>query len=134
MGNIILDGRKIKAMEALYALGEYTGKSEKFISNLWTELLKDNDLMGEFMYYLDHHTFRDEYKIEGYGLTDIYFYNLRLSEVHRDLGKDYPDDRLWDGNKETIVLNTFEMMTRLKKDPEKYLKILLDNPGQDRYV
>ncbi|MBQ8914420.1 MAG: hypothetical protein IJ054_10325, partial [Lachnospiraceae bacterium] len=60
-GNIILDGRRIKAMEILYALGEYTGKSKEYIANLWSELLKDEGLMAEFMYYLDNHTFKDDY-------------------------------------------------------------------------
>ena len=89
-GNIILDGRRIKAMEALYALCKYTGKPDEFASNLWSELLKDEGLMMEFMYYLDNHTFKDDYKYKEYGLTDIYFYNLRVAEIHWDLGKDYP--------------------------------------------
>ncbi|MBQ9199299.1 MAG: hypothetical protein IJ141_03905 [Lachnospiraceae bacterium] len=133
-GNIILDGRRIKAMEILYALGEYTGKSKEYIANLWSELLKDEGLMAEFMYYLDNHTFKDDYKYKEYGLTDIYFYNLRVAEINWDLGKDYPSGREWDGNKETIVLDTFDMMVKLKNEPEKYLKLLLENPGQDRYI
>ncbi|MBQ7708124.1 MAG: hypothetical protein IJT72_10145 [Lachnospiraceae bacterium] len=133
-GNIILDGRRIKAMEALYALCKYTGKPDEFASNLWSELLKDEGLMMEFMYYLDNHTFKDDYKYKEYGLTDIYFYNLRVAEINWDLGKDYPSGNEWDGNKETIVLDTFDMMIRLKKEPEKYLKLLLENPGQDRYI
>ena len=80
-GNIILDGRRIKAMEILYALGEHTGKSKEYIANLWSELLKDEGLMAEFMYYLDNHTFKDDYKYKEYGLTDIYFYNLRVAEI-----------------------------------------------------
>lgn len=60
MGTIIYDARKIKAYEDIRALGEYAGKGQEYIDELWKGLLLDAELMKEFMYYLDHHALLDE--------------------------------------------------------------------------
>ena len=73
-GNIIMDGRLIKAYDRLRGLAEYAEKSEDYTEELWGELLADPALMDEFIYYLDNHTFLDKYKCSGYGLTDSVFF------------------------------------------------------------
>ncbi len=82
--------------------------------------------MGAFMYYLDHHSLYDGLSSEGYGLTDLYFYNLRRSEMQQDLGKSSPES-----NKEAIVLDTFLLMAGLRREPEKYLRRLQGGLGMD---
>lgn len=72
MSGILYDARKVMAYQRLIQLGEYAGKSSDFLENLWTGLLPDEELMKEFMYYLDHHTLLDQVKCRGYALTDLY--------------------------------------------------------------
>ena len=128
MPNIIFDSRKVKALECLKYLARFAKKDDAFLDLLWNELVSDEELMNEFMYYVDNHTFRDTYKISGYGLTDLYFFNMRNVEIKQDIGKNYGDC-----NKEALALDTFMTMASMKKEPEKYVKWLEAGPGMDRF-
>ena len=124
---IILDARRIKAYEALTQLAEAADKDEAFKDTLWGELLKNVELMGAFMYYLDHHILYDGIQCRGYGLTDLYFYNMRRVEMKQDIGKNYADC-----DKEGLALDTFLLMAEMMKDPEPYVRKLESGPGMDR--
>ena len=127
-GNIIIDGRLIKAYDRLRELAGYAEKSEEYTEKLWSKLLNDPGLMDEFIYYLDNHTFLDKYKCSGYGLTDLYFFNMRNVEIKQDVGKNYSDT-----NKEGLALDTFLMMADMVREPDKYIKRLEAGPGMDRF-
>ncbi|MCM1327616.1 MAG: hypothetical protein NC094_10600 [Bacteroidales bacterium] len=124
---IVYDARRVKAYEGLCALGEYAGKDLNWLDELWTELVSDSNLMKEFMYYLDHHTFLDEIKCRGYGLTDLYVWQMDRYNLIRDIGKNTSAC-----NKETMVLNTFRTMLDMQKEPEIYLKKLTAGIGMDQ--
>ena len=125
MGGIIYDARRIKAYEYLQELGKLTGKSQDFIDELWRMILQNGDLMEEYMYYIDHHTFLDEIKIEGYGLSDIYMWLIRRFNLMIDYGKNEADC-----NKEALVLDTFWHMGQMKVHPVEYRKRLEDGFDQ----
>lgn len=128
MSGIIYDARRIKVYEDLKYLGELTGKSEEFINGLWEGILSDEELMKEFMYYLDHHCLLDEMKFRGYSLTDLYVWQLDKYNLIKDIGKNTAAC-----NKEIMVLNTFYAMLKLKADPEGYIKRMTDGRSYDRY-
>ena len=123
---IILDSRRIKAYECLGELGKIALLDEGFLEELWGEFLLNDELMAAFMYYLDNHTFYDNIKCKGYGLTDLYFYNMRRYEIRQDIGKNYADC-----DKEALALRTFMLMAKMIKDPDKYLPALESGPGMD---
>lgn len=127
MGGIFYDARRIKAYEGLLALGEYAGKDSGWIDALWEELVADGGLMKEFMYYLDHHTFLDESKCRGYGLTDLYVWQMDRYNLVRDIGKNTSAC-----NKEAMVLNAFRTMLDMQKEPDTYLKRLTSGRGMDQ--
>lgn len=124
MSAIIYDARRIKAYEYIQQLGRLTGKSEKYIEALWKEILQHGDLMKEYMYYLEYHTFLDEIKVEGYGVTDLYMWLIRRFNLQIDYGKNEADC-----NKEALVLDTFWHMAKMKEHPEEYVKQLEDGFG-----
>lgn len=124
---IMYDARRVKAYEGLRALGEYAGKDLSWLDGLWTELVSDSMLMKEFMYYLDHHTFLDEAKCSGYGLTDLYVWQMDRYNLIRDIGKNTSAC-----NKEAMVLNAFRTMIDMQKEPETYLKRLTAGIGMDQ--
>ena len=126
---IILDARRMKAYEYLGQLVSAVGREEAFADELWGELLENGELMGAFMYYLDEHSLFDGISCRGYGLTDLYFYNMRMFEMHQDIGKNYADC-----DKEALVLDTFLMMARMMKDPDRYISRLEEGPGMDRVI
>lgn len=128
MSGIILDGRRILALEALEELGEYAGREKPWIERLWQELLEEEGLMKEFMYYVDHHSFLDELVCCGYSLTDMYVFQMSRYNLIRDIGKNRENC-----NKEFLALGAFLDMACLLKDPGEYVKKLSDGPGMDRY-
>lgn len=125
--NIIIDGRRILALEAFSQLGEYSGRDKEWLDNLWGELIEEPRLMKEFMYYIDHHTFSDESLCEGYGMTDLYVFQMSRYNLIRDIGKNTESC-----NKEFLALGAFHDMACMLKNPEKYVRKLSEGPGMDR--
>jgi hypothetical protein len=128
MNGILYDARKIKSYEALQILGEYAGKEPGWLDGLWAGLLADEGQMKEFLYYLEHHTFCDEDRCCGYGLTDLYVWQMDRYNLIGDIGKNTECC-----NKEAMVLNAFLTMQRMKKEPDVYLRRLSAGEGMDRY-
>lgn len=127
MSGIILDSRLIMALEALQEIGEYAGREKEWLDILWQELIEEPGLMKEFMYYVDHHSFADEFACEGYHLTDLYVFQMSRYNLIRDSGKNTEGC-----NKEFLALGAFHDMACMIKSPEKYVKKLSDGPGMDR--
>ena len=128
-GNIIIDNRLLKAYDRLSDISKYTGKSKEYTEELWGILISDHELMEEFVFYLDNHTFMDKYKVKGYGMIDLYFLNIRYVEMQQDVGKNYSDT-----DKDALALHTFMLMADMKKNPEIYIKKLEEGPGMDRFM
>lgn len=126
---IVLDGRKLLALEAFKALGEYANRDKEWLDVLWLELLEIPALMEEFMYYLDNHTFSDNNLCRGFGMTDLYVFQLSRYNLIRDIGKNTESC-----NKESMVLGAFHDMYQMIKNPEKYVKKLTEGPGMDRMM
>lgn len=126
--NIIIDSSMIKTYACLETLCENAGKNEEFRTVLWAGLLADNSLMDEFIYYLENKTVKDNLKIRGYSLTDMYVYCLgRYNLYSGDLGKNTASC-----NKETMILDAFMCMHRLNAEPDVFIKILNEGRGMDR--
>lgn len=127
MSGIIYDARRIKAYERFYQLGAYAGKERPWLDALWEELVLDEGMMKEFLYYLDHHTMLDEEKCQGYALTDLYVWQMDRYNLIRDIGKNTIAC-----NKEAMVLNTFRTMLDMKKNPADYVRRLSAGIGMDQ--
>ncbi len=127
MNGVIYDARRVKAYEGMKALGSYAGKSKEFVSRLWEALVLDAGMMKEWMYYLDNHALLDEVVCEGYSLTDMYVWQMKQYNLVQDIGKNTADC-----NKEALVLDSFEAMVCMKKEPEIYKKRLEEGRGMDR--
>ena len=128
MSGIIYDARLIKAMEGLQILGEYVGEEQSFIDELWSGLIMDSEMMTEFVYYLDNHCILDRVKVQGYGLSDMYFHLMWQYNVMHDLGKNNSDC-----DKERIMLHAFADVMAMKKEPEKYIS-RFDDRGLDKFI
>lgn len=128
MNNTIIIGTgMLKTYECLQELVAYADKDDAYINELWQGLLQDEALMKEFQYYLEKHTLLDAYKCEGYGLTDIYVWEMSRYNLYHDIGKNT------DGcDKDALVLETFYDMVELKKNPKAYIRRLTEDPGMDK--
>lgn len=127
MNGIVYDARRIRAYEALVALGEYAGKDRQWLDRLWEGIVSDAGQMKEFMYYLDHHTFCDEDVCSGYSLSDLYVWQMDRYNLVRDIGKNTAAC-----NKEAMVLNAFWTMLNLKRDSETWVRRISAGEGMDQ--
>lgn len=124
--SIILDTTKLKVNEYLMQLAEYAGFDRAWADELWLTFMEDDGLYQEFIYYLENHTFLDQYQVSGYSLSDLYVWQMDKYNLIRDLGKN-PENC----NKETLVMYAFQAMVRMRKNPEEYVKRLESGRGND---
>ena len=124
---VIYDGNLVEAYEGLQKLCEYVGRPIQWCDELWALMLEEREILYEFMYYLDHHVLSDKIKVAGYSLTDLYVQQLDRYNISRDSGKNTAAC-----NKEEMVLGAFEMMSKLKINPEETLRKWRDGFGMDR--
>ena len=78
MSGILYDARKIKAYEALLELCELAGETQGWGDALWEELLHDEELMEEMVYYLEHHNLLGKASCEGYTLIDLFVWEMDI--------------------------------------------------------
>jgi hypothetical protein len=127
MAGILYDARRIKAYERLMELGEISGESRNWCDKLWEDIVFEGDLFDELIYFLDNHYLKDNIKCEGYGLTDLYMWQLNKFNVMGDSGK---NTSLC--NKDRMVLWAFRDMIDMRKNPEPFIKNMPFGKGMDR--
>ena len=127
MPNIIYDATKVKVCQGFYAICEYAGLPLSWSDGLSKDILSDGDVYGELVYYIEHHTFQDKVKVEGYGLTDLYVFQMNRYNLIREIGKNTVSC-----NKEKMVMRAFRDLIDMKRNPAEYLKRLREGRGEDR--
>lgn len=126
MAGILYDARRIKAYEGMLALGELAGEDKQWCDGLWEEIIFDAELLEEFVYYLENHSLLDKIRCEGYGLTDLYIWQMNRYNIIGDTGKNTAAC-----NKERMVLHAFSDMAAMKKNPAVYVKRMTLGRGMD---
>ena len=126
MAGILYDARKIKAYEGMLALGELAGEDKAWCDALWEEIIFDAELMDELVFYLENHSIMDKIKCEGYGLTDLYIWQMNRYNIIGDTGKNTAAC-----NKERMGLHAFYDMAAMKKNPAVYVKRMTLGRGMD---
>ena len=124
--NIIIATSKLRVCQGFYDLCDYAGLPKDFGDELWTELILDEAIYNEFVFYLENHTFLDKLKIKGYALSDLYVWQMDKYNLIRELGKNPVTC-----NKETLVLNAFRTLVDMKKNPDVYVKRIESGRGMD---
>lgn len=126
MFHIIYDAAKVKVCQGMYEICEYAGLSKDWTDRLWQDVLECREVYEELVYYIEHHTFKDEFKIENYSLCDLYVFQMNKYNLVREIGK---NPRTC--NKEKMVMRAFRMMLDMRKAPEEYVRRLQEGKGMD---
>lgn len=124
---MIYDGNHVAAYDGLRKLCEYVGRPVQWCDELWSFMLADRELFGEFMYYLNHHVFADGMKVSGYSMTDLYVQQLDRYNIRQDSGKNTAAC-----NKEEMVLDAFEAMAKLKRESDQSTRKWQEGFGMDK--
>lgn len=127
MSGIILSTEKLKAYEYFENWCEYCRFDKAFRDSLWEDIITNESIYNELIFYLEHHTFQDRVKIGGYSLSDLYVFQMNHFNLMSDLGKNPPEC-----NKERMVVKAFRMLADMKSDPETYIKRLEEGKWRDQ--
>lgn len=127
MPNIIYDATRVKVCQGFYQICEYAGLEKEWTDELWQDIISAGDIYEELVYYIEHHTFMDRVKVEGYSLSDLYVWQMDKYNMIRETGKNPITC-----NKEKMVMRSFRTMVDMKREPEKYVKRLREGRGEDR--
>lgn len=127
MAGIVYDGSRVKVYEILVRLCEAAGENDEWRDTFWIELLGDEEIYCEFIYYLEHHELREKVRCEGYTLIDLFIWQMGLSNLKMDTGK---NTGLC--NKESMVLRAYRSMIEMKKNPESFIRRMKEGRGMDQ--
>ena len=127
MQGIVYDATKVKVCQGLYAICEYAELEKDWTDDLWKDILTSREIYDEFAYYLEHHTFKDQVKVKGYSLSDLYVFQMDKYNLVREIGKNPKTC-----NKEKMAMRAFRAMIDMQRDPEEYVRRLSEGRGEDR--
>jgi hypothetical protein len=119
-----------KAMETLQSFvvekALEAGKGEEYGKNLWQGIRNSSGLLQELAYYHDYGDFLCKYKVAGYTLADVLVWQVDHFKFYMDRPEEMNRYR-----KERLLLESFETMLEMEKDPEKIAKKMAAESGQD---
>lgn len=127
MAGIIYDSSKVRIYENLKALCRFAGEGQEWCDALWLEIMTDEELYGELLYYMKNNTLNDRMSCCGYTLIDLFIWQMERYNLLHDTGKNTEQCRKVD-----MVLRAFETMAQLKKNPEECMRRLKEGRGNDR--
>lgn len=114
MKQIIIANEKLRYYEELSRVCEYVGYSDLFKEQLWADLIKDEGIYQELLYYLEHQDFLARVTIDGLTILDIFVWQMRKYNIRMDRGKNGSDcDKL------AMLLETIRTMLDMKQGGAK---------------
>jgi len=127
MPGILYDATKIKACQAFYEICNYAELGGQWADELWRDVLLHPQIYEELVYYIEHHTFLDKFKVCGYSLCDLYVWQMSRYNLIKDTGK---NSRTC--NKEKMAMQAFRTLVDLMANPDEGRKRLENGQGMDR--
>lgn len=126
MSDIIIATTKIKVYERMCDWCSFCNFDRGFADSLWQDIVTNNSLYEELVYYMNNHTFLDKVQVGGYSLSDLYVFQMSKYNLISDLGKNPPEC-----NKERMVLKSFRMLVDMIADPQSYISRIEEGKGND---
>lgn len=120
------DGEKRRAYEWAKALCEQAGENEAFLEKFFAMLTASEGVFQEFVYYLEHQSFRGAYKVADYDLIDIMVWQMDHFKAQLDR-----DRRDMKENGDRMLLMAFHTMLLMEQDPQYYVNLMRTETGTD---
>ena len=119
-----------KAMETLQefvmSLAEKAGKGKEYGETLWGRICGSVGVLREVAYFHDTGEFWGQYRVAGYTLTDIVVWQVDHFKAYMDRTE------MNRYHRERLFLESLEVLLDMEEDPEKYIRKMQDESGQDR--
>ncbi|MBP5264089.1 MAG: hypothetical protein J6X14_00620 [Lachnospiraceae bacterium] len=124
------DERLAKALETLrnyvLELGMKAGKSEEWAEELWERIKGSNGVLRELAYYHDYGEFLGEYKVAGFGLTDVLVWQVDHFKAYMDRHEEMNRYRT-----ERLFLESLDVLLKMEQDPKPFVEKMKGETGTD---
>lgn len=110
----------------LTELCQKAGKTADYAEDLWKRIEKSNGVLRELAYFHDYGEFYGQYKVAGYGLTDILVWQVDHFKAYMDRHEEMNRYRT-----ERLFVESLDVMLRMEEDPAQYVAKMRDETGTD---
>lgn len=128
MNSLVIAGEKIKLYDFLRNLCHETGYSEEWCDEFWEDLLLNQAVYREFLYWADNDDFLLGCKVGGNTVIDILVWEMRKYNVRTDRGRNGSDC-----DKKAMVLESFREMLSSYKDGARLECSMENRNGMDQF-
>ena len=105
---------------------QVAGLDDSFAEEFYESIISDEPVLNEFITYLTTQKFNCIEKVEGYSVVDILVFQMDHFKAFLDrdtAGTTY--------NECQMILKAFDTFMKMKKEPEKYLRLMGEESGSD---
>ena len=121
-----MQNRENDLREWTYMIAKNAGKDTAFADDFLERLNASNEIMKEYLYYMDNCTFLGEYSVGGMTVVDIMIW--QMDHFKSDLDRGLYDMQ---SNPDKMFLMAFDTMLKMEKDPEGFLRQYGQDTGTD---
>lgn len=118
------------AMETLrkyvWDLAAAAGEDEDYAADLWRRIQTSEGVLKELAYYHDYGAFWGEYKVAGYGLTDILVWQVDHFKAYLDR---HEEVNRW--HPQRLFLHALDVLLQMEADPEPFIRKMSGETGTD---
>ncbi|MCM1100629.1 MAG: hypothetical protein NC079_03770 [Clostridium sp.] len=107
-------------------LAKEAGESGEYAADLWERIRGSEGVLRELAYYHDYGNFWGEYKVAGYGLTDILVWQVDHFKAYLDR---HEEVNRW--HPERLFLHALDVMLQMEQDPAPYVRKMQGETGTD---
>lgn len=119
-----------QAMETLRKyvgeLAAAAGENEEYAADLWRRIQGSEGVLKELAFYHDYGRFWGEYKVAGYGLTDILVWQVDHFKAYLDR---HEEVNRW--HPERLFLHAMDVLLQMEVDPEPFVRKMQGETGTD---
>lgn len=107
-------------------MSEAAGLDEAFADEFFKNIINDKSVLNEFITYLTTQKFVGTEKVAGYSVVDILVFQMDHFKAFLDR-----DTEGTTKNECQMILKAFDTFMKMKKDPEKYIRLMTEESGSD---
>lgn len=112
--------------ESIDTLCENAGEDRAFAQDFCERLMADPEILQEFTAYMESGNFLCRAKVDGCTVVDVMVWQIDHFKAWLD--RDTTQTRQ---NKDKMLLNAFDILLKMKREPEKYRQKMQQETGTD---
>lgn len=112
--------------DIVYEMSEKANLDNDFSNEFFNNIINDPPVLNEFLTYLAEGRFTCENTAYGYNVVDILVFQMDHFKAFMDRGL-----YSMQNNECEMLLKAFDTFMKLKKDPDKILRLLKEESGSD---